>query len=619
MKSWGRIIVGSVSRVAWFAQAGLLILAWPVAAQVRTGEVSSNLSGMIAPGYTADYGNMTGSDHNWTIGGILNYSGSFYNPNFLSFDASVYLNQSRANSDFQSISDSSGFNASATIFGGSRYPGSVSYTKAYNSEGSYSVPGLANYVTHGNSDTFGINWSESIPNAPSFSAGFQKGSSQYAVYGTNDQGTNSFHSLNLHSAYTLAGFGMGAFYSSGGGHALIPEAVSGQQSASEQSDSSGEGFNVSHELPMRGAASASITRSTWSSDYLGSNSTGTIDMVNALASIHPVTKVSIAVSAGYSDNLAGQLVESIVSAGGAAPQLTSNNQSNSLDLMGITSLSIAKNLQASAFIERRSQSYLGSNYGVTSIGGNGTYSHELMNGNFNASVNVTDNTSDQTGEDVLGFSTNENYSNEILGWKVIGSFGYAQNVQTLLVTYMNSYYNYSGSARHRWGKFNVSFGGGASRTALSAEPDTANSSENFTASISYSPFLTASGTYSKASGQALATGSGLIPVPIPSPILPSSQISLYGGDSYSFSVASAPKRGLSISGSYAKSTSNTSSGGIASLNDNTEFNALFIYQVRKLYLNGGYARLEQGFSGSGSQPEVLSSFYIGVSRWFKFF
>src|ERR1019366_2320981 len=116
-----------------------------------------------------------------------------------------------------------------------------------------------------------------------------------------------------------------------------------------------------------------------------------------------------------------------------------------------------------------------------------------------------------------------NYSNELLGWKVSGSFGYAQNVQTLLVTYMNSYYNYSGSARHRWGKFNVSFGGGASRTALTAEPDTANSSENFTTSVSYSPWFTASGTYSKASGQALATGSGLIPVPIPSPILPSSQ------------------------------------------------------------------------------------------------
>ena len=70
-------------------------------------------------------------------------------------------------------------------------------------------------MTHGNSDTFGINWSENLPDAPSFSAGFQMGTSQYSVYGTNDEGNNAFHSLNLHSGYQLAGFNMGAYYSTG--------------------------------------------------------------------------------------------------------------------------------------------------------------------------------------------------------------------------------------------------------------------------------------------------------------------------------------------------------------------------------------------------------------------
>ncbi len=600
-------------------QAGLLLVGWPVAAQVRVGEVSSTLNTTIAPGYTADFGNETASDHSWTLGGVANYSGSFYNPNFLSFNAEVYLNQSRANSDFQSISDASGVNASATIFGGGHFPGSVSYSKAYNTEGSYSVPGLANYVTHGNSDTFGINWNENIPNAPSFSAGYQMGSSQYSVYGTNDQGTNSFHSLNLHSGYTLAGFGMGAFYSLGGGHALIPEAVSGEQSAVQESDSSAMGFNVSHQLPLRGSASAGIDRSTFDSEYLGSSNSGTIDLLSALAAIHPFTKVSFSASANYSDNLAGQLIQSVVSAGATVPGLSTSGESNSLDLMGIASYTPATNLQTSAYVERRAQTYLGSNYGVTSVGGTGTYSRVLLNGNLNASLNVTENSSDQTDEDTLGFSTTENYSNEVGGWKVSGSFGYAQNVQTLLVTYMNSYYNYTGNARRRWGRLNVSLGAGASRTALTAQPGTANSSESFSGSLGYSPWFTVNGSYSKASGQALATGSGLVPIPVPSPILPSSQVSLYGGDSYSLAFSSSPKRGLTMSGSYSKSFSNTSTGGVASFNDNSEYNALVQYQVRKLYVNGGYARLEQGFSGSGTPPEVLSSFYIGVSRWFKVF
>jgi hypothetical protein len=38
-----------------------------------------------------------------------------------------------------------------------------------------------------------------------------------------------------------------------------------------------------------------------------------------------------------------------------------------------------------------------------------------------------------------------------------------------------------------------------------------------------------------------------------------------------------------------------------------------------MYITGGYSRLQQGFSASGLPPEVISSFYMGVSRWFNFF
>jgi hypothetical protein len=256
---------------------------------------------------------------------------------------------------------------------------------------------------------------------------------------------------------------------------------------------------------------------------------------------------------------------------------------------------------------------------VTSYGGSASYAHTLFDGNFNASVNVTENSSDQSSADVLSFTTNENYSNQILGWKVTGSFGYAQNVQTLLVTYMNSFYNYSGNARRRWGKFNVSLGAGASQTALTQQAGTANSSESYSASLGYSAWITATGSYSKASGQALATGSGLVPVPVPSPVLPSSDVSLFGGDGYSFTLSSTPVRGLILTASYAKSISDTTNAGVASNNENDQYNALIQYQVRKLSFNSGYSRLDQGFSGSGSPPETISSFYIGVSRWFKFF
>ena len=93
-------------------------------------------------------------------------------------------------------------------------------------------------------------------------------------------------------------------------------------------------------------------------------------------------------------------------------------------------------------------------------------------------------------------------------------FSYAQNVETLLITYMNSFYNYSANAHRRFGQFNIGVGASAGRTALTDQAGTENDSESFNATIGYTHWLTATGSYARAHGQALATGAGLIPVPI---------------------------------------------------------------------------------------------------------
>lgn len=589
-----------------------------MAAQLQLGETSTRASGTLSSGYSATYGNMTNSSHGWTFGGVGNFSGYFHNPNFLSYDFSPYLNQSRANSNFQSISDASGVNLSANIFSGSKFPGSVSYSKAYNSEGNYSVPGLANFVTHGNSDTFGVNWSENLPDAPSFSAGFQTGRSQYNVYGGNTDGNNSFHSLNLHSNYKWVGFNMGAYYITGTNHSLVPQVVTGTP-LNIHSSNDAYGYNLSHILPLHGSFSAGINRSSWNSDFLGTSSTGTIDTVIANAGVHPTDKISFTATANYSDNLAGQIIQSVIAAGGSAAGLNSSQSSDSLDLMTVGTYTPVPNLQTSAFFERRTQSFLGQTYGVRSYGGSATFTHVLLNGTFNSSASVTANSSEQNGQDTIGLSASENYSNVLYGWHVNESFSYAQNVQTLLVTYMNSFYNYSGNLRRNWGLFSLSAGAGGSRTALTDQPGTSSSGESYNASLAYGTFLTATGNYSKSDGQALATGAGLVGVPVPTPVLPSSLVSLFGGKSYSFGLSSTPAKRLIVAATYAKSTSNTMSNGISSANDNIQYNALMQYQVRKLNFISGYSRLQQGFSSTGTQPEIVSSYYMGLSRWFNLF
>jgi hypothetical protein len=610
-------MAGSVKCALFLLAGPLLASAWPAAAQVKLGETSTNLNGTVSFGYSADYGSAISSDHNWDIGGSANMSGYFYSPKFLTYNANFYLNQSRANSNFQSISNTSGVSLTSNIFGGSHFPGAISYTKAIDAEGNYDVPGLANYVTHGNNDSIGINWSESIPNVPTLTAGFQKGGGQYSVYGTNDEGTTSYHSLNLNSGYTLAGFSMGGYYNKGGNQSLLPEVLTGATSAQTETTTDAYGFNVSHRLPLHGSFAANANRSAWDTNFEGTGSTGAIEVTGVSAGLHPTAKLSVSGSASYSDNLNGQLVEAILGAGGIPTGVNSNQKSNSLDLLGVVAYTPAKNLQTNASVERRAQYYEGTNYGVNSYGAGGTYTRALFEGSLSASVEFAENVSDQSGEDNLGFSVNENYSNQVFGWHLHESVGYSQNVETLLVTYMNSVYTFSGNASRRWGRMAVSMGAAGSRTALTEQAGTASESQSYSASVGYAPMLTVSGSYSRSSGEALVTGAGLVPVgTIP---LPSSLVSLYGGNGYSFALTSVPVKRLTLSASYAKSNSNTSSSGFASNNENDEYNALIQYQVRKLYFTSGYARLGQGFSSTGLPPATVSSFYAGLSRWFNFF
>ena len=605
-------------RIGLFVPAAFLLLDSNLAAQIKLGETSTSGDGTISSGYSATYGNMTQSTHGWTVGGAATFAGSFHSPNFISYNFSPYLNQSRANSNFQSISNASGFNLSANIFAGSKFPGSLNYSKAYNSEGNYAVPGLANYVTHGDSDTFGVNWSENLPDAPSFSAGFQMGSSQYSVYGTNDTGHNAFHSLNLHSGYKWAGFNWGAYYVNGITHSEVPQLSLGTL-LNVQSSNNGYGVNAMHLIPFHGSVSAGWNRSEWETGFPGFKSNGTIDTVNANAGIHPFERLSLTATANYSDNLAGQIIQSVVSAGGVAPGLNSNESSNSLDLMAVSTYAPLPNLQTSAFFERRTQEFLGQQYGVKSYGGGAAYTHALLNGTFNSSGTVTANSSEQNGQDTIGLSATVNYSNVVSGWHLNESFSYAQNVQTLLVTYMNSFYNYSVNARRNWGRFNVSLGAGGAQTALTEQAGTSNSSQNYEAAVGFGAVITANGSYSRADGQALLTGSGLVVVPVPSPVLPSNVVSLFGGESYSFGLSSTPVRKLMLSASYAKATSNTTSYNVVSANDSSEFNSIIQYQVRKLNFISGYSRLQQGFSASQTGPQIVSSYYMGISRWFKLF
>jgi hypothetical protein len=146
-----------------------------------------------------------------------------------------------------------------------------------------------------------------------------------------------------------------------------------------------------------------------------------------------------------------------------------------------------------------------------------------------------------------------------------------------------------------------------------------NSNQSYTTGIGYSRHLALTGTYSRGSGIGIETANGIAPSPVLVPVVTPSSAILFGGDSYSVGLASNPVRKLTLAASFAKTNSNTSLSGLAQNGSTSQYNAIFQYQLRKIYVNGGYSRLQQGFSTSTTGPAVVSSFYFGISRWFNFF
>jgi len=609
--------------------AGVLLLASPLLAQLQIGDnLNFNLNGTISANYSGTYGNEISSNHGFGFGGTAGLSGSYYNPNFLSFNVNPYFNQSRSNSDFGSVTDASGVTLSSAIFSGSHFPGSVNYTKAYNSTGSYGLPGISSFDTNSNSQSFGINWSANLPKLPGLNVGYQMGDDNYSLYGTNERGRNNFHSLFLNSNYTIAGFGLGGGASFGASNALIPQVIVGGKEAQSNSDTKNYTFSVSHRLPWSGSLSSSFSRSDLNSDYLGYKFDGTIDRWAANAGVRPTQKLSFSLGTDYIDNLSGSLFQTIVpgaQGGGAGsgtppPMATvtgQSQQSSGWNFLFNSTYAFARNLQAQGEVERRLQFFEGKNYGSTMYSGGVYYTREIMGGYMGSSLSIIDSRLDNSSQNTLGFSTNTNYSRRIGAWQAGGYFNYSQNVQTLLVSYTTSFYSFSGNVSRKFGRLYWNAVASAGRSGLTAQPGSSSRGESFSSSIGTGR-LNLTGTYSKSDGNSLASGGGLVQTPIP-PVVPPDLLVMYGGESYSFALSGSPIRRLSVSASYVKASNNLTNQGVVSQNDFEQENLFFQYRFRQVGLTGGYTRVVQGFSASGTPPSNVNSFSVGVYRWFNFF
>ena len=611
---------GTLTRLA----AGLLLLAiLPLAsAQMQVGDnLQMKANALLTAGYQGVYGDSSQiqSSHGLDFGMNGTLSGSYYNPNFLSFNFSPYYNQSQANSTYQSITGASGFTGTADLFTGSHFPGSVSYRDDYNSTGTFGLAGQPNFTTHGHGDGFGIGWSALLPGLPTLSASYTQGSGSGTVFGTSQETGSDTKLFNLHSTYTIEGFHLNGFYDRDSLHNTYPEFLAGEQETVSNTSTNDFGFGANRNLPINGSFYANYTRSESSTDFLGLNDTTTnytTSTETVGATIRPTRKLSLFTSESYTDNLSGYFNQNLINSGTVQTPFNFGSGSKSLTFGGGASYQISNFMSAQGQATYYDQQYFGQSFTGTYVTGTLTYNRRILD-MFTFSAGVIEESNGQ-GSNAIGFLGTVNYFHRIKGWETSGMFSYAQNVQSLLVTYTTSYYNYSGRLHrhlgHGW-SWLASLSG--SHSGLTQYAGTNSDSKSYSTSVSSRRF-TVTGTYTRASGNSLLTNAGLVPI-APTPGIPESSLIIFNGDSYGGGLSATPLRKLTLSATFSRALSNTLSSSTNSHNNEELFNAQLQYHLRRIGLLAGYTRFTQGISATGLPPGTSNSYFAGVSRWFDFF
>jgi hypothetical protein len=422
----------------------------------------------------------------------------------------------------------------------------------------------------------------------------------------------------VRSGYQIAGFRLNAFYDRTSLNSKFPQFLAGQSESVQDSTGNDVGFGAQHALPLHGQFFANYNRSSADTNYFSdaglstNRSSYTDDIVNTGVSFHPTRKLSLNVTENYTSNLNGYLSQSVSGTGVSEPGLSLGSGAHSSTVGGGATYQFTNDLSATTQATYYDQQYFGKDYTGTYISGTVNYGKRLLD-MFTFSASVIDSNNGQ-GTNALGFVGNVNFFHNIKRFQISGVFTYAQNVQSLLVTYTTSYYSYSANVHRRLPaglQWTAAFNG--SHSGLTNYQGTSSRSEGYSTSLG-SRKLTVTGLYTQSTGISLLGAGGLVPITGTPGV---TDFITFGGSSYGGGISVTPVRRLVISGSFNRAISNTIAQTTS--HNNTEiFNAQMQYHLRRIGLQAGYTRFTQGISAFGA-PANTTSYFVGISRWFDFF
>jgi hypothetical protein len=570
------------------------------------------MNGSLGTVYSGNYGNYIGSSHSLGLGFNGTLEGYYFNPQFLSFQVRPYYDRAQSNSESQIITNGTGAEGSMSLFGGSPFPGSISYGRNFDSNSEFSIAGIPSVLVDSTGSNFNVSWSALLSGLPSLNASYSMADSTSTLLGTTSQSKSSSRNFNLNSNYALGGFSLHGRFNHYDIDYLSPSFLAGE-TVGNTSSSTNYGVTATRSLPLSGSLGLGWSRTTseaGTGDFTG-------DSYTASASFSPWRRLSISQIANYTSNSIVELEQ--LSGGNAISPLASINLgSNAVYLNTTGTLWLGHGFTVTGYLNHRVRHFQDHDIANTQYGGTVNYQKaDNLLGFLRFSIGVVDMAT-QDGNGGLGLVANLGMTRKFGLWETTADVSYSQHTQTLLAIVTTSNYNYGGTLRR---KLNSSTYWGASfresRSGLTMQEGNNNVSETFATNLSWNRY-SLSGHYSRSKGEALLGADGTLTATPFSSFL-SDYFLTFDARSYGLYASTQLFRMLTLSGAYTNVSSSTIRKALGTFNNGDRISARLALRMRRLYIQAGFSHSVQESTAVVGGPRVVNSYYVSLSRWFNIF
>jgi hypothetical protein len=634
----------------------VVLLAPGVYAQKQVGdETTLNLTGSASLGYNRTWDGTSSDDVAYGFNGLL--SGVYHDPRFLNYSVSPYLNQSNLNSNFNSNTLASGLNAQANFLSGSQTPMQFSYSRDYNREGTFNVPGsIGSFETRGSGQTASLNAGYLPEDWPSLQGTFVHSSTDYEVLGTPGTGRSHSNLLGVSSTYELWDTGLNGSFIKSWVDSESPAFGAPNVSLTQNTTQDTLQFSGFRRVFNHGNFNAGYSRSHIHGEYAGTNVDSTFDTLTSALGMTLTDKLSVEAHVNYSTNLSAQYFSNII--GGTGAQKSSLVEGNAfaassgspqgvsytsdyLSYGGNVSYRARYDLRFQADIDHRVQGQSNGlpDFTSTIMQAQGLWTHKLFGGSLGAAfgvsysftpvysfessaANLGTQTATQNGTaNFFGNSASVSYGRQFGRWSASASGSYGYGLTTLLVGYTQTTYGGSGAVTRNMKYGNLSLHAGYSKSHVDAASLSDTKTANYGASFSVRDFGI-SGSYAQSSGNAIQVLGGIVTTPPPGGGPLPSLLMQFNGESYGFGANWRPKRRWNISGTYTHlnyTTINPLVGSAPVRNMSEQYYVRSECSFRQLFLYTGYSYVSQGYDLPALNAFKYNTFYFGVTRYFNFF